>query len=242
MPENQPTRDIWRKIEIIGKGILVPLVVALIGWMIKDRVASLEEHSQTATRDFTIINEFRNIYTDPKIRRLAPYYVNFIQKEETKNAIRWFMVWDLLEANLSGARRHPAEEGVAAKDGKKPQGSKDDHRFVFDPELDDWHMLGEVMLELRKGPYKEDFERWWRDVVRKDLFKHRWPNDETELRKLFDWIAQTYWGAPPQRGDSGLRPGERLAGSPFSPGRPLREVTALDLRLSAVGLAARSGV
>lgn len=138
------------------------------------------------------MNEFRSVYTDPKSRRLAPHYVNLILDEKTKDEIRWFLVWDLLEANLSRVSWHPANGGVAAK---RLNGA---HRLVFDPEFGDWHILGEVMLEMRKGPYHEKFENWWQGDVQRKLLNHRWPNDEKELGKLFDWIAQNYWGAPPK--------------------------------------------
>lgn len=194
MHQSSKTRDFWDVVEIVGKGVVVPIMIALVGLYLRDRIASLEERTATAGRDVTLMTQFQAMYSERATRRLARFFVDRIEAPDLREQLRRFMVWDLLEANLSRREGQPppatkADAGVARRLGEppRPQG------FIFDPEVDDWHLLGEVVWEMKEDPQERArFESWWSQDVKAHVLSYRWPRERGELQKLFAWVEGVY--------------------------------------------------
>src|SRR5262245_3975246 len=82
--------------------------------------------------ELDIIAEFQRLYSDEKSRRLAAQTIRSFSTPCGREAMRRFVVWDVLERHITAGRLAPAEG-----------------RFRFDSEHPDWHLLGDVVVAMR---------------------------------------------------------------------------------------------
>jgi hypothetical protein len=157
----------WDKVEIIGKGVLLPVILAIFGVLANMQLSAINERLQIAERDADLMMNFYEIYYGKDSRRLSITFVRVITNPKTKSQLRHFIIWDALERNL--------------KEG-----------FKFDPELGDWHLLGEALHDMAED------DRDWTTKYRQNLVDttdKRWPQHKIELTKMHDWVKKTY-GVP----------------------------------------------
>lgn len=154
---------------MFSKGEVVVMVVTAIisaaavfmGYWISAEMSRSEQ-------DIEVIGQFAKTYynTEEDQRRLAVHLIKLLSSEEKRNIFSHFVIWDTLERNVHEA-------------------------FSFKSELDDWHLLGDVIYGLRNHE-KEAVNEYWCDVNKTAL--DRWNKDETkrELKLLFSWIREIY--------------------------------------------------
>jgi hypothetical protein len=160
-------KDIWDKIEIVGKGIVLPVVLAAATFAANWQLSSIID----------MMKQFREIYHSKdgsEGRRFSVYFVRRIADPLVRNEIRNFIFWDVIERNVSG-----------------------NSDFRFDEEKGDWHLLGDSIYDMSRDPAKfsldgQDFKTWW--LAAKQTVYGRFPNQKEELTKSFAWIGRTYLG------------------------------------------------
>lgn len=121
----------------------------------------------TEARDADLLQRFNSTYYfegNQNSRRLSIYYIRLIDNKQTRYELRQFVIWDTLERNVT-----------------------DD--FIFNPESPDWHMVGDAVFDMAEdnGVRAKIF---WCDL--KSTARGRWPLQETELSKVFDWVDDVY--------------------------------------------------
>jgi len=121
------------------------------------------------TRDADLLQRFSSTYYfegNQNSRRLSIYYIRLIDNEKTKYELRRFVIWDTLERNVT-------------------------NDFIFNSEFADWHMVGDAVFDMAEdNPRRAKF--FWCEI--KSTALERWPSQETELAKLFDWVDNVYKG------------------------------------------------
>ena len=63
----------------------------------------------------------------------------------------------------------------------------------FKPDHQDWHLLGDAMLDRKAESGGEDFLEWWREYKR--LVCKRWPNRATTIDALYGYLDEWYFGS-----------------------------------------------
>jgi hypothetical protein len=185
-------KDGWERARAAGEivaGVIVPVALVVLGFLLNLRMKGIESKLQAAGRDLTLMTEFHRIYSTDKSRRLAPYFIRCIDDKNTKLALRQFVTWDVLERNLSPVKRSAGSEACATQPARQ---------FRFDPELDDWHLLGDVLKDMKKdwrqefGAKDDQFPEWWDLWVKRHTLNERWTSERAELQKLYVWLDHTY--------------------------------------------------
>ena len=162
----------------IISGILVPLSIAYVGYTIQrssgerldqereqDKILNFQKH------DSAILEQFQNLYFNNDKRYLSLRYINLIHDSQTQNELRKFVVWDILDRTLI----------------TKP--NRANRSFHFDPNVLDWHTLGENVIALRKDKDGMDFY----EAVKKEapnVFKDYGTTEE--VSNIFKWLELTY--------------------------------------------------
>jgi hypothetical protein len=121
----------------------------------------------TETRDADLLQRFNSTYYfegNQNSRRLSIYYIRLIDNKQTRYELRQFVIWDTLERNVTNG-------------------------FIFNPESQDWHMVGDAVFDMAEDN-SVGAKVFWCDL--KSTTLERWPSQETELSKLFDWIDNVY--------------------------------------------------
>lgn len=172
MPEKK--KDWWDKLEIIGKGVAVPVSICLIGLAANHQVSRMNARMATANRDVEVISRFQNLYypKDADSRRLSVHYIKLLDDRNMRQVLRQFILWDVLEKNVK-------------------------NNFLFDSESADWHLFGDTLYDMAQEDRARVQECW---LGVKNTASRRWPQSEKELRRLYQWIEDTYIGSadPPQ--------------------------------------------
>ena len=172
------TRDIWGKSKAVGGlfgGIaaFLTVVVSLLGLasrLERDKLDRLQCYAFIEIFDQSVGREAE------KRRRMAPAIINTISSPRLRSELRYRVVWALLEAHMAD-----------------PTKSKEVPRFRFDADESDWHLLGEIVLDLRDDNIRtDDFDKWWNESIKAHLLTARWPQHADELKKLFSWVEITY--------------------------------------------------
>jgi hypothetical protein len=161
------TKDVWDKLDIIAKVILIPLTIAIIGFIGNYQIAQINNRLTAETRDVDIVERFSNIYyyeENQDSRRLSIHYINLVDDTQTRYVLRKFIIWDTLERNITS-------------------------NFKFDQELGDWHMVGDVIFDMAEDD-QEKTNWFWCDLKTTTL--ERWPTNEVELSKLYEWVESVY--------------------------------------------------
>lgn len=159
MNTERKAKDFWDILDIFFRG-LIPAVLIVFGWIINNRLTA-------QTRDVDVVQRFSNIYYyegNQDSRRLSVYYIRLINDDQTRYELRQFVIWDTLERNIT-------------------------NNFSFNPELADWHMVGDAVFDMAEDDPRRA-KIFWCDL--KSTALERWPAQETELSKLFDWIENVY--------------------------------------------------
>src|SRR5205085_4789776 len=143
--ERKPTpKDTWEKIDIVGKGIVLPLAVAALTLVVNMSLSQINERLKTSENDIHLMTTFKDIYYGKGSKRLAVYFTRQISDRNTRHQLEMFIVWDALEGHL-----------IDASAG----------RFVFNSEDGDWHMLGDAVrarfTDTAKDDEKRECLRWW---------------------------------------------------------------------------------
>jgi hypothetical protein len=173
--EDKPrAKDTWDKIDIIGKGIVLPLMVAALTLVVNLSLSAINQRLKTTEHDIDLMTTFKSIYYGEKSKRLAVVFTSRISDSVTRNQLRTFLVWDALEEHLV----------------RNPRGS-----FKFDQEEEDWHMLGDAVngryVEITSDGDSKAFVEWWTLYIKGEAYR-RWPQQNGELSKLFRWVEATY--------------------------------------------------
>jgi hypothetical protein len=182
--QHKQTKDVWDKIDIIGKGIVLPLAVAALSIVVNVSLTKINERLKTSENDIHLMTTFKDIYYGDKSKRLAEYFTRQMSDTNARHHLQTFMAWDALEGHLT----HSENKG-----------------FVFDSEDSDWHMFGDAVTDRFRDATNESSTRdclqWWRYRI-KDVAYNRWPKSRIELVRLFQWIEVTYIEPdhPPQTG------------------------------------------
>jgi len=166
MSAEPKTKDAWDKLDIIGKAILIPLTIAIIGFIGNYQIAFNNQLS-TETLDIEIVERFSNIYYNKENqdrRRLSIHYIKLVEGAQTRFVLRRFVIWDTFEQNITS-------------------------NFIFDQELGDWHMVGDTIFDIAEDD-PENAHWFWCDL--KTTSMERWPSHEVELIKLFEWVENVY--------------------------------------------------
>ena len=121
----------------------------------------------TKVQDFNVMTQFSNIYYHEgtqNSRRLSIHFIKLINDAQSRNVLRQFVIWDTLERNISS-------------------------NFKFEQELSDWHMFGDAIYDMAEDdPGKA--KSFWCNLEITTL--KRWPQQQAELNKLYEWIRDTY--------------------------------------------------
>jgi hypothetical protein len=167
-------KDTWDKIDIIGKGIVLPLAIAALSIVVNISLSQINGRLKTSENDIHLMTTFKDIYYGEKSKRLAEYFTRQMSDSKSRHQLETFMVWDALEGHLA----HSESKG-----------------FIFDSEEPDWHLLGDAVTDRLRDANNEsnarDFLEWWRYRV-KDTAYTRWPKSQVELVKLFRWVETVY--------------------------------------------------
>ncbi len=121
----------------------------------------------TEAQDVNVMTQFKNIYYyegTQNTRRLSIHFIRLIDDAQTRFVLRRFVIWDALERNISS-------------------------NFKFDQELSDWHMFGDAIYDMAEDDHGQA-KLFWCNLRITALT--RWPEHETELIKLCEWIRNTY--------------------------------------------------
>lgn len=164
--ESKP-KDKWDKLDIIGKVILIPVTIAIIGFIGNYQLLLLNNRLATETRDVDIVVRFKDIYyyeENQDSRRLSIHFIKLVDSAQTRLVLRQFVIWDTLERNITG-------------------------NFKFDQELGDWHMVGDAMYDMAEDDH-ENARVFWCNL--RTTAQQRWPQYEAELTKLYEWIGGIY--------------------------------------------------
>lgn len=177
-------KDTWDKIDIIGKGIVMPLAVAALTVVVNMSLTKINERSKSSENDIHLMTTFKDIYYGERSKRLAEYFTRQMSDANARHQLETFMVWDALEGHLV----HSESKG-----------------FTFDSEDPDWHLLGDAVTDRFRDATNEsttsDCIQWWRYHV-KEVAYNRWPKSQGELVKLFRWVEAVYVDSDhlPQKG------------------------------------------
>jgi hypothetical protein len=158
-------KDTWDKISIVSGSLLVPLLIGAVTILGNAYINRMEQLERLEERDIQTMLDFQEIYENERSFRLARYLIPQVKSLTARRALREYVIWDLLERNI-----RPTED------------------FQFDPELGDWHMLGEVIKSWCVE--QVDFQ-YYRDV-RDYSLNDRWKDRATELAKLFEFVERGY--------------------------------------------------
>jgi hypothetical protein len=147
--------------------------------------------------DVEVLVKFRELYVDRQSRRLTRYFVRKIDDQILRSDLRQFVVWDIME-RLARSK----------------------HGFSYDPDSDDWHILGETVFDLMhdspRSIYGMPVESWW-SQVKTITADTRWKDRKVDLAQMFVWLERNYFGPKNipsmQNGASLVPPGGRLADS-----------------------------
>jgi len=164
-PQASNPKDLWDIVGILGQ-TSIPIVIAIVGILANRQLSKINECLGNAQRDVTVAEQFSQIYFKPESRRLAPHFVSLIESPATRFELRMFMIWDVLEKQIRA-----------------------DKPFTFNSEESDWHLLGEAM----QGALGDDSQgaiNYWGEI--KTVCLTRWSNHSEELKKLYQWIEDTY--------------------------------------------------
>jgi len=71
-------KDLWDKLDIIGKGLVLPLIIFIVGLFGEKRISGLENAFNTAHSDREFYNQFSQLYDsgNPSDRRLMRWAVH----------------------------------------------------------------------------------------------------------------------------------------------------------------------
>ena len=164
MNKENKSRDWFDKIDLAGR-VAIPIAIIVVSLIVNYQLSA-------ATRDVDVVQRFSNLYYyegKQDTRRLSVYYIRLIDNKQTRYELRKFVIWDTLEKNITNG-------------------------FSFDPELLDWHMVGDVVLDMAKDD-PPSAKIFWCDL--KSTALERWQPQETELSKLLGWIDHVYEGDNP---------------------------------------------
>lgn len=118
------TRDKFDIADLIVSWIaklLIPIVLAAGAWMIKGEI-------DNTSRDVDLMARFQEIYYNEDTRRFALHFIRRVNDPITQRQLREFIVWDRLE-------------NATAKI----------NMLTFNKEDSDWHLLGDVVLDLNNS-------------------------------------------------------------------------------------------
>jgi hypothetical protein len=155
-------KDRWDKLEIIGKVVSIFLIPIIIA-----SIGLVSYRFTTAAYDVDVVTRFSDLYYyegTQNTRRLSIHFIKLIDDAQTRNVLRQFVIWDTLERNMST-------------------------NFKFDQELSDWHMVGDAIYDMAEDDH-ENSKQFWCNLRKTTL--ERWPQQEVELIKLYEWIRDTY--------------------------------------------------
>jgi hypothetical protein len=155
-------KDRWDKLEIIGKVVSIFLIPIIIAI-----IGLVSYRFTTAAYDVDVVTRFSDLYYHEETqntRRLSIHFIKLIDDVQTRNVLRQFVIWDTLERNMSS-------------------------NFKFDQELDDWHMVGDAIYDMAEDDH-ENAKQFWCNLRKTTL--ERWPQQEVELIKLYEWIRDIY--------------------------------------------------
>lgn len=174
-PATSPRKDTWDKIDIIGKGIVLPLMVAGLTVGVNVTLSNYQGTLTSAQQDITILTAFREIYYKPESKRLGVVFTSRLSDHQIRRQLLQFMVWDILEKQMS---QHGGDQVL-----------------IFDSEEPDWHMLGDIvhqkLTESDMSPEKDEFIQWWTWSV-KSTASQRWVNHAEVLSQAFQWVEKNY--------------------------------------------------
>lgn len=159
MNTKKRSRDWFDFIDVLSR-LAIPIVLAVVGWSVNNQLT-------VAARDVDVVQRFSNLYYyegHQDSRRLSIYYIRLIDNQQTKYELRNFVIWDTLEKSITNT-------------------------FIFNPESPDWHMVGDVVLDMAEDN-DVTAKIFWCDLQSTALV--RWQTQATELSKLFDWIDSVY--------------------------------------------------
>lgn len=168
MSTEPKTKDAWDKLDIIGKVVLIPFAIAIIGFIGNYQIAQINSQLSTETRDVNVVERFSNIYyyeEGQDSRRLSIHYIKLVDDAKTRFVLRQFVIWDTIERNITTSN------------------------FKFDQELGDWHMVGDAMYDMAEDD-NENANWFWCNLKTTTL--KRWPSHEVELIKLYEWVGNMY--------------------------------------------------
>jgi hypothetical protein len=163
---NTTNKDTWDKIEIIGKGFMVPLIVAVIGLFGVFQVSQINQSLSVRARTIDVVGLFTNAYfhTNEDSRRLSIHFIGLNEDPKTRYILGQFVLWDTLEKNI--------------KKG-----------FKFDAEENDWHLFGDVINGMAVD-IQLDSHSLWCNLTKETM--GRWPQHKDELFKLYQWTQTAY--------------------------------------------------
>src|SRR5205085_12283525 len=86
--ERKPTpKDTWEKIDIVGKGIVLPLAVAALTLVVNMSLSQINERLKTSENDIHLMTTFKDIYYGKGSKRLAVYFTRQISDRNTRHQL-----------------------------------------------------------------------------------------------------------------------------------------------------------
>ena len=105
-------KDIWDKIEIIGKGIVIPIVVSIIGFLGYQQVSKINHRLSVRARNIDVASLFKTAYyhSNEDSRRLSIHFIGLNEDPKTRYVLGQFVLWDTLERNIKKDFKFDANE------------------------------------------------------------------------------------------------------------------------------------
>jgi hypothetical protein len=153
------------------------LAALLAAVLVPISLAYYTNETTRQTADIGILEKFKSThFADDNSRRLSIYLIRRIHDDELRKELRKFIFWDVMERNFS----------VKTGSTSKPPTS-------FNSDDDDWHMLGEALVDMKcqNGDFSL-FREWW--VAQRDYVFRRWPGRTEDLKRVYEFLDGSYFG------------------------------------------------
>jgi hypothetical protein len=164
--------------------VFVPLIVAFLTTFGTIYVNQSDLREKASELDSQLVKSAVDLYNrgTPSDRRFSVYLISSISDYKSREALRKFIVWDILERHFSSfAQSSSKVEATTQK------------TMVFDSEDPDWHLMGDAI-----GGWVNDSDPAGREQCN-PFVSHarttalgRWQSKSSVLSQLFDWLDDVY--------------------------------------------------